>query len=104
MSGKKLSVNPDADLAKIFIHTPQHDVFGFGDIFQKNQAPALSTIFLSPFSSTARRQVMDYIRRVQWTSGIKHLNGIGPVHKAVLIALFTVANAVKRYRMKSRKR
>ncbi|KQV12774.1 hydrolase [Pseudomonas sp. Root329] len=101
---KKLSVNPDADLAKIFIHTPQHDVFGFGDIFQKNQAPALSTIFLSPFSSTARRQVMDYIRRVQWTSGIKHLNGIGPVHKTVLIALFTVANAVKRYRMKSRKR
>ncbi|QHD02570.1 hydrolase [Pseudomonas sp. S04] len=101
---KKLSVNPNPDLAKIFIQTPQHDVFGFGDIFQKNQAPALSTIFLSPFSGTARRQVMDYIRRVQWTSGIKHLNGIGPVHKAVLIALFTLANAVKRYRMKSRKR
>lgn len=101
---EKLSVNPDANLAKIFIHTPQHDVFGFGDIFQKNQAPALSTIFLSPFSSAARRQVMDYIRRVQWTSGVKHLNGIGPVHKTVLIALFTAANAVKRYRMKSRRR
>ena len=42
---KKLSVNPNPDLAKIFIQTPQHDVFGFGDIFQKNQAPALSTIF-----------------------------------------------------------
>jgi len=101
---KKLSVNPDADLAKIFIHTPQHDVFGFGDIFQKNQAPALSTIFLSPFNSTSRRQVMDYIRRVQWTSGVKHLNGVGSIHRFVLVALFTVANKVKRYRMMYRKR
>lgn len=101
---KKLSADPHADLAKIFIDTPQHDVFGFGDMFQKNQAPALSTIFLSPLSGAARREVMDYIRRVQWTSGVRHLSGISPTHKAVLIALFTAANAVKRYRMKARRR
>lgn len=100
---KKLSTNPDTDLARIFIDTPQHDVFGFGEIFQKNKAPALSTIALSAVSSHSRRQVIDYIRRVQWTSGVKHLEGIGLVHKAILIGLFKLANAVKRYRMKSRR-
>lgn len=100
----KLSVNPDADLAKIFIDTPQHDVFGFGEIFKKNQVPSLATIFLSPFRKTSLREVMDFIRRVQWTSGIKHLQGIGLVHKGVLVALFKAANAVKRHRMKARKR
>lgn len=100
---KQLSLNPDVDLAKIFIDTPQHDVFGFGDIFQKNQAPKLSTIFFSPFSAKARRQVIDYIRRVQWTSGVRQLQGVGILHKTVLVMLFTLANAVKRYRMKVRK-
>lgn len=101
---KKLSMSPDANLAKIFIHTPQNDIFGFGDIFQRSLAPSLTTIFLSPFSGTARRQVIEYVRRVQWTSGVKQLNGIGLLHKAVLIGLFIAANAVKRYRMRMRRR
>jgi hypothetical protein len=80
---------------------PQHDVFGFGDTYRKNHAPSILAIFLIPFHRRSRRDVLEFVRRVQWTSGIKHLKGIGHLHKGVLIALFTVANAVKRYRMKA---
>lgn len=100
----KLSTDPDADLAKIFIETPQHDFFGFGEIFEKNRVPSLPVIFLSPFVKGARREVIDYIRRVQWTSAVKQLKGIGFIHRAVLVFLFTAANAYRRYRMKSRNR
>lgn len=101
---KKLSISPNADLAKLFIETPQHDVFGFGEIFQKNRAPSLSTILLSPFAKNSRREVIDYIRRVQWTSAVKQLQDIGPIHRSLLVGLFMTANAIKRYRMKSRRR
>jgi len=99
---RKLSTNPDADLAKTFIDTPQHDVFGFGDIFQKNRVPSLSSIFLSPFLKAPRREVIDYIRRVQWTSAVKQLQDIGFLHRSVLVMLFIAANAYRRYRLKSR--
>jgi len=99
----KLSENPVTELAKIFIETPQHDIFGFGDIFQKNKAPKLPTIIYSLINKSARRQVLDYIRRVQWTSGIKQLEGISFLHKSVLIGLFKLANAIKRHRMKTKK-
>jgi FMN phosphatase YigB (HAD superfamily) len=101
---KKISENPGTELARIFIETPQHDIFGFGDIFQKNQAPTLGTIILSPLKKSARREVLDYIRRVQWTSGVKQLEGISFIHKTALLALFKLANAIKRYKMKTRKR
>lgn len=101
---RKLSTNPDADLAKIFIETPQHDVFGFGDVFQKNRVPSLLSVFLSPFLKGPRREVIDYIRRVQWTSAVKQLKDIGFIHRSALVMLFTAANAYKRYRMKSRNR
>ncbi|POA36573.1 HAD family hydrolase [Pseudomonas sp. GW456-12-1-14-TSB6] len=101
---KKISENPGTELARIFIETPQHDIFGFGDIFQKNQAPTLGTIILSPLKKSARRKVLDYIRRVQWTSGVKQLEGISFIHKTALLVLFKLANAIKRYRMKTRKR
>lgn len=101
---KKISENPGIELAKIFIETPQHDVFGFGDIFQKNKAPKISTIFYSLVNKSARRQVLDYIRRVQWTSGIKQIDGISFIHKSILIGLFKLANVIKRYRMKTKKR
>ncbi|VVQ16125.1 hydrolase [Pseudomonas fluorescens] len=101
---RKLSTNPDADLAKIFIETPQHDIFGFGDIFQKNRVPSLFSVFLSPFLKAPRREVIHYIRRVQWTSAVKQLKDIGFIHRSVLVMLFTAANAYKRYRMKARNR
>ncbi len=100
---EKLSLTPDPDIAKHFMKTPQHDIFGFGDVFRKNQVPSLLTIFLIPFHRGSRLEVIEFVRRVQWTSGIKHLKDVRPLHKGVLIALFTAANAAKRYRMKARR-
>ena len=96
-----LCVAPSPQLARLFLETPQHDVFGFGDFYSRNQAPSMATIFAAPFRRSARSEVLEFVRRVQWTSGVRHLRGVGPLHRQTLVVLFTMANLVKRYRMKS---
>lgn len=94
---------PSPRLAQLFLETPQHDMFGFGEFYSRNQAPSIGTILSAPFRRKARREVLEFVRRVQWTSGVRHLQGVGPVHRQTLVALFTAANAAKRYRMKARR-
>jgi hypothetical protein len=92
---------PEKSLASVFINSPQQDVFGFGDLFMKNREPSLTTIFLSPFYRQRRRELIEFIRRVQWTAGISGIKNISKFHRSSLLIIFKVANYVKLIRMKT---
>lgn len=91
---------PDKDLAQLFMQTPQHDVFGFGDLFQRTQLPSISTILLAPIVSSKRRRLIEFIRRVQWSAAIDHVQGVGLFHRSILVMTFRLANLAKRIRMR----
>jgi hypothetical protein len=91
---------PGRDLAELFMQTPQHDVFGFGDLFQRNQVPSVSTILLAPIFKLRRRRLIEFVRRVQWSAAIDHVQGVGRFHRGMLVLTFRLANLVKRTRMK----
>ncbi|SFI40180.1 HAD family hydrolase [Nitrosomonas sp. Nm34] len=95
-----LRSTPSVDLAELFIKTPQHDVFGFGDFFNRNQAPSLTAILLAPLVKERRRQLIEFIRRVQWSAAIQHINGLSRFHRWTLVFTFRFANQVRRLRMK----
>lgn len=94
---------PSRDLAEVFIETPQHDVFGFGDIFKKNRLPSVTTMLLAPILEKRRRELFDFIRRVQWSAVATHARDVGFVQRRMLAATFYLANWFKRKRMKLRK-
>ncbi|WP_197538735.1 hydrolase [Azoarcus sp. KH32C] len=97
-----LRSGPGSTLAETFLNTPQHDIFGFGQIFSRNQVPALGAIYAAPFVKSRRREVIDFVRRVQWSAAIEHMQGIGPFHRWSLVQVFRVANRIKRYRGRMR--
>lgn len=96
-----LRIAPASELAEVFMQTPQHDVFGFGDIFQRNQLPSVSTILLAPIIKSKRRQLIEFVRRVQWSAAIDQAQGVGRFHRGILQLTFRFANFIKRSRMKS---
>lgn len=99
-----LRCEPDKDFVEIFLQTPQHDVFGFGDLFNKeSQLPSLSTILLGPFIKSRRRRLIEYVRRVQWSAAIEHVQGVGWFHRVMLILTFRLANWIKRTRMNAQR-
>lgn len=91
---------PGRDLAELFMQMPQQDVFGFGDIFKRNQLPSVSTILLAPIFKSRRRRLIEFIRRVQWSAAIDHVQGVGRFHRSILVLTFRLANLVKRSRIK----
>lgn len=91
---------PGRDLAELFMRVPQQDVFGFGDIFKRNQLPSVSTILLAPIVKSRRRRLIEFIRRVQWSAAIDHVQGVGRFHRSLLVLTFRLANLVKRARIK----
>ncbi|WP_127960347.1 hydrolase [Serratia microhaemolytica] len=97
---------PDKHLVDVFLATPQNDVFGYGEIFRRNQYPSLKTILLATFLPSKRQQLVEFIRRVQWTQAIKNAKGISVFHRVILLLLFRAAHLVKflRLRMKFRKK
>lgn len=95
---ERLRSAPGKDLAETFMQTPQHDVFGFGDIFRRDQVPSLSTILLSPVSQARRQTLLAFIRRVQWSAAIHHAQGIGYFHRKALLLTFKMANMAKQLR------
>lgn len=97
----KLCRTPDERLVEVYLRTPQQDIFGYGEIFNRNQYPSLNTIILSPILASRRRQLIDFIRRVQWSEAIKNAQDINPIHRALLFFLFRVANFVKRRTLKA---
>lgn len=96
-----LRVSPPESLALIFMQTPQHDVFGFGDLFARSQVPSLTTVALSPFMKTKRRNLIEFVRRVQWAAAIDKMQGISWFHRKVLLIIFRIANEIKLLRMRA---
>lgn len=93
---------PLEGLVDVYLRTPQHDIFGYGEIFKRSQYPSFSTILLSPILSSRRRQLIEFIRRVQWSEAIENAKDIGMVHRAVLLLAFRSAHLVKRAALKAR--
>ena len=87
---------PDKGLVDTYLHTSQHDIFGYGEIFKRSQYPSLSTILLSPILVTRRRKLIEYIRRVQWSEAIINAKDIGAVHRKTLLLAFKAAHFAKR--------
>ena len=98
----KLRRTPDEGLVEAYLRTPQQDIFGYGEIFSRSQYPSLSTIFLSPILASRRRQLIEFIRRVQWSEAIEHAKEIGPLHRTVLLLAFRAAHLVKRAALRAR--
>lgn len=94
--------SPPNILAEVFMQTPQHDAFGFGEVFSRNNFPSLTTIFLSPFSNKRRREIFSFVRRVQWTAAVDSAKELGWVHRKTLSLVFFLANHLKILRMKMR--
>lgn len=93
---------PVEGLVDVYLRTPQHDIFGYGEIFKRNQYPPLGTILLSPIFSSKRRQLIEFVRRVQWSEAIENAKDIGAIHRAVLLLVFRAAHMVKRAALKAR--
>ncbi|WP_286975768.1 hydrolase, partial [Pseudomonas sp.] len=93
---------PGQDLVDMYLRTPQHDLFGYGEIFKRSKYPSVSTIFLSAFLPSRRRKLIDFIRRVQWSEAIESASDIGVFHRWLLLLVFRMANVIKqvRFRMK----
>ncbi|MNJ65555.1 hypothetical protein D3C77_615720 [compost metagenome] len=91
---------PDEGLVDVFLRTSQNDIFGYGEIFKRSQYPSLSTIVLSPILASRRRQLIEFVRRVQWSEAIESAKDIGPVHRRVLLLAFRAAHLFKRASLK----
>jgi hypothetical protein len=94
--------SPPNILAEVFMQTPQHDAFGFGEVFSRNKFPSLATIFLSPFNNKRRREIFSFVRRVQWTAAVESAKELGWFHRKTLSLVFFLANHLKILRMKMR--
>jgi predicted HAD superfamily hydrolase len=92
----KLRESPTEELVDVYLSTPQHDVFGYGEIFKRGKYPSLITILLSPIVAERRQQLIDFIRRVQWSEAIKNAKDINPLHRAALLTAFRAAHLIKR--------
>jgi predicted HAD superfamily hydrolase len=93
---------PIEGLVDTYLRTPQQDIFGYGETFYRSQYPSLATILLSPILTSKRRQLIDFIRRVQWAEAIKYAKGIGVLHRTVLLLTFRAAHMVKHAALKLR--
>ena len=93
---ESLRKNPSNQFTHTYLSSPQIDVFGYGDIFERNKFPSLSTILLSPISSSRRNKLIDFVRRVQWSAAITQAEELGLAHKSLLLGIFYLANISKR--------
>jgi hypothetical protein len=92
--------NPETELVDVFMKSSQHDMFSFGDIFNRSDVPSLANIFKSLIIKKHRKNLILFIGRVQWTAAIEKMNGVGVFHRYVLMILFVVANFYRRTRIK----
>jgi hypothetical protein len=91
----KLRRTPEQGLVEAYLRTPQQDIFGYGEIFSRNQYPSVSTIFLSPILTTRRRGLFEFIRRVQWWEAIERAEDITPIHRILLLMTFRAAHSLR---------
>jgi FMN phosphatase YigB (HAD superfamily) len=96
--------NPEKELVDVFMTSSQHDMFSFGDIFKRSDLPSLAVIFKSFFIKKHRKSVIQFVGRVQWTAAIRKMNGVGMIHRNVLMLIFVVANFYRRCKVKFKNR
>lgn len=101
---KRLANTPPESMVDAFVNAPQHDVFGFGDFYHRNNVPSLQTIAAGVIKRRARREVIEFVQRVQWTSAIRGMKGIGRAHRSVLTLVFMAAHVVKKVRRRAHMR
>ena len=87
---------PDRQLLDAFMHAPQQDFFGFGDVFRRNKVPSMLTLALAPLLPSRRRELIDFVRRVQWSAAIAGFNELSWLHRKSLATLFHTANWLRR--------
>nr|VFK39508.1 MAG: hypothetical protein BECKSD772F_GA0070984_104114 [Candidatus Kentron sp. SD]VFK44546.1 MAG: hypothetical protein BECKSD772E_GA0070983_103914 [Candidatus Kentron sp. SD] len=92
---EKIISRPIEQLIKAYHATPQHDVFGTGNYIERGQAPSITHILTAVINNRRRHEVIQYIRRTQWTEALHGLN-IGRFHKFILIGIFFLAHQYKR--------
>ena len=97
---KNFCFEPNPDLADFFMRTPQQDIFCYGGSFDKNSAPSLKEIFESLYSKSKRNQLIEFIRRLQWSAGINSLENLTWINRRVLYFLFRIANGIKYTRIR----
>ena len=93
---QRICTMPPSQLIEAYYASPQHDLFGFGGFFDRGAVPSLGTIMRGIIDKRKRQEVIYYIRRTQWTHALKGLP-IGPIHRAVLLAVFGIAKLYKRF-------
>jgi hypothetical protein len=98
---KNLNSATDQSLMDMYLQTPQQDLFGFGEVFKRNNYPSLSTIFLSPILATRRRRLIDYLRRVQWVEALENAKDIGFFHRCILLTVYRIANMARRIKQRA---
>nr|WP_145550998.1 HAD hydrolase-like protein [Variovorax boronicumulans] len=89
---------PDRELLRAFMQAPQQDLFGFGDVFRRDRVPALRTLMLAPLIKARRRELADFVRRVQWPAAVAGFDELGWWHRQALTAIFMSANQLRRAR------
>ena len=99
---KGISSNPVDQLVEAYYAAPQHDVFGYGDFFERDRVPSLTHIAMALLSKSKRHEVIQFIRRTQWRSALSGLK-TGWFHKFILWILFSLAHQYKRWFILRRK-
>lgn len=96
----RLGEQSSGELVEAFLNSSQNDVFGFGEFLDKREVPSMAKIFRGVFKGDARRDVMQYIVRTQWSAPIRHCKDISALHRGVLLSLFAAARRYKHLRTK----
>lgn len=98
-----LSEDSPEELVQACLSAPQNDIFGFGDFFDKSDIPSVSEIWRGVFLRSDRQRVIQYIKRTQWPSAIRHRKDISQAHRCLLLALVGLARNYKHLRLKFRR-
>jgi len=80
----KLVTRPIDDLVDSYASLNHNEVFGFGDFFNKQKVPTIWKLCRSLILRNERREVILYLRQVQWVSEIWARKDLGFVHKSFL--------------------
>lgn len=97
---KELSENSPEALVKACLSSSQNDLFGFGDFLSNKEIPSLQTILRSFISKSERIEVIQYLKRSQWSAAILYQKDISWAHRIVILNLIILAKQYKHIRIK----
>lgn len=94
---RNLANRPPKELIAAYYAQPEHDVFGYGGVFDRSIAPTLRELVAAVFWQAHRRKLVQYLRRTQWRAAIASLE-VGTLNRWALHAVFTAAHCYKNIR------